>query len=171
MKKVIFILISLFAFFSTNAQEIAKKSRKEIKTEKQLLKKEKVENLLSNKTFVFNATHALPMGGSSVNLNYSYNVEIENDTIVSYLPFYGVAHYVEYGGRNSGFDFTKPIKNYAFEKNDDGYLIEFEVSNKNDYFKFNFHISDLGFASLNVTSTNRQSISFYGTIDEIEEVD
>ena len=171
MKKVIFVLISLFAFFSTNAQEIAKKSRKEIKTEKKSIKKEKVENLLSNKTFIFNATHALPMGGSSVNLNYSYNVQIENDTIVSYLPFYGVAYHVEYGGRNSGFDFTRQIKNYSIDKNKNGYLIDFELKNGNDLLYYSFHISELGYATLNVTSTNRQSISFYGTIDEIEEVD
>ena len=38
-----------------------------------------------------------------------------------------------------------------------------------DNISFTFHISGLGYATLNVISTNRQAISYYGRIETIEE--
>jgi hypothetical protein len=34
-----------------------------------------------------------------------------------------------------------------------------------DHLTYTFFVSDQGFATLNVNSTNRQSISFYGSIE------
>ena len=38
-----------------------------------------------------------------------------------------------------------------------------------DNLNYTFHISDLGYATLNVISTNRQAISYYGRIEAPEE--
>ena len=54
------------------------------------------------------------------------------------------------------------------EKKDDGYIVEFKVKNGMDVVNFTFHISELGYTTLNVNSTHRQAISYYGMIDEIE---
>lgn len=168
MKNVIFILVLLISFLSINAQDVTKKSRKEIRAERQVQKIKEIRSLLENKTFVFNATHTSPMSGGSIDLSYYFDVKIKGDTVFSYLPFYGVAYRVDYGSRNSPFDFVKPIEKFSSKKDENGYQITFEASNGNDHINFTFQISDLGFATLNVTSTNRQFISFYGTIDEIE---
>ena len=166
MKKIIFISSILFAaFFVSNAQEQEQKSRKEIRKEREAKRIEEVRELINDSTFVFNATHAMPLGGGSIHLNYSFDAEINKDTIVSYLPFYGVAYRPDYGGRNSAFDFTQPIENYKFEKDKNGYMVTFEVKNKMDHLDFTFHISELGYANLNIISTNRQAMSFYGTIE------
>lgn len=169
MKRIILTTFLLFSFLTyMNAQE-PQKSRKERRAEKQEKRMEEVKNLLESKEFVFNATHALPMGGGSIYLNYSYDVEVKGDTIDSYLPFYGVAYRLEYGGRNAGFDFTEPAKEYTFEKDDGGYRIEFEIDKGMDNLNYNFHISELGYATLHVISTNRQAITYYGRIDALEE--
>ncbi|NQU54524.1 MAG: DUF4251 domain-containing protein [Bacteroidetes bacterium] len=168
MKNIFFILIFFFAVISVYAQDSEKKNRKELKAEKKAQRIEEINNLLKIKTFVFNATNAQPMSGGSIPLNYFFNAEINGDSIKSYLPFYGVAYHVEYGSRTSPFDFELPISNYLFEQDKKGYHIKFEVKNKMDVINFAFHISDLGYASLNITSTNRQVMSFYGTIEEIE---
>lgn len=169
MKKLLIILILLIPLVSVNAQET--KSRKEKRAEKEMQKKEEIKKLIDDRSFVFNASHALPMGGSSINLNYYFNVKIDGDSIQSYLPFYGVAYTAEYGSRNSPLDFGTSIEDYSVEKDKNGYQIQFDVKNGNDYLNYTFRISELGFASLNVTSTNRQSISFTGKIEPVENDD
>ena len=169
MKNIIFTLILLVGFVSVNAQDNSRKSKKERKAEEKAQKKEEIKQLLNDKTFVFNATHALPMGGGSKYLNYDYDVMVKNDTVISYLPFYGVAYHVEYGARNLGFDFMQPLEEYKTEKKDDGYVVDFEVDNGMDHLNYTFHISEMGYATLHVSSTHRQSITYYGNIDKLEE--
>ncbi len=167
MKRIISIVfLTLFTLGFVNAQE-PQKSRKERRAERQEKRMEEVQKMLDEKKFKFDATHAMPMGGGSIHLNYSYDVELTGDTVSSYLPFYGVAYRLDYGGRDSGFDFTLPVKNYEYEKEEDGYLIQFEVKKDMDNISFTFHISELGYATLNVISTNRQAISYYGRLETI----
>lgn len=169
MKKIIFLLIVFFTTVTlTNAQTQEKKSRKEIRAERQAEKKKEIKNILNEKNFVFRPTHAMPMGGGSIYLNYSFDVKIKGDTIDSYLPFYGRAYHVDYGGRNSAFDFTELAEEYKMEKDENGYVVDFDVKKGMDHISFSFKISELGYATLNVISTNRQAISFYGRIEAIE---
>lgn len=170
MKNIVITMILLVAFLgSTTAQDNSRKSRKERKAEKEAKKIEQIKKLLEDKTFVFKATHALPLGGGSKYLNYSYDVTVKKDTVNSYLPFYGVAYRVEYGARKSGFDFIQPLEKYEMEKEKDGYVVDLEMDNGMDHLNYTFHISEVGYATLHVTSTNRQSITYYGTIEPIEE--
>lgn len=157
-----FLLLTTFAI--VNAQE-PQKTRKERRAERQEKKMEEVQKIIEEKNYKFNATHAMPIGGGSIYLNYSYDVQVTGDTVSSYLPFFGVAYHLEYGGRDSGFDFTLPVKNYEYEKEEEGYLIQFDVKKDMDNISFTFHISRLGYATLNVISTNRQAISYYGRIE------
>ena len=153
----------------SQAQE-SEKSRKEQREERKATELQNVKKMLSGKEFVFNATQAMPLGGGNIRLNYYYNVKISGDTIVSYLPFYGVAYQMDYGGRNSGFDFTQPIEKYELsEKKNDGYLLDIEVKNNMDYLNYVFFISELGYSTLNVSSSKRQAITYYGKIELLDD--
>lgn len=169
MKNIIFTMILLVSFLGLTAQEDSDKSRKEKKAEKEAQKIKKIKKLLDEETFVFNATHALPMGGGSKYLNYDYDVVVNKDTVISYLPFYGVAYHVEYGARQSAFDFMQPIEKYNMEKDKDGYLVDLEIDNGMDHLNYTFRISKLGYATLHVSSTHRQSITYHGNINELEQ--
>ncbi len=170
MKKIFFLSFFLIVVLSitANAQN-EKKSRKELREERQEQKRQEIKQLLTDTTFVFAATHAMPMGGGSIYLNYSYDIQVESDTVISYLPFYGVAYNVDYGARKSAFDFTQPLENYKMEQEDDGYLITFEVKNRMDNLNFSLHVSELGYTTLNLISVNRQAISYYGRIEPLPE--
>jgi hypothetical protein len=169
MKNIIFTLLFIFTFsLFANAQQ-QQKTRKELRADRQEQRKEKVINLLQDKNFVFKPTHAMPLGGGSIYLSHSFDAEIKNDTLISYLPFYGVAYRAEYGARKSAFDFIQPLENFELETTSQGYQVNLEVRNKMDYLSYTFHISELGYATLNVTSTNRQAISYYGSIEAPEE--
>ncbi|MGC9355837.1 MAG: DUF4251 domain-containing protein [Mariniphaga sp.] len=167
--KRIFLSTLLISLILPNlfAQKPAK-SRKERREERQEKRMEEVKNMILDKAFVFVPTHAMPLGGGSIHLTYTFEAEIKGDSIFSYLPFYGVAYHVEYGGRNSAFDFSLPIENYEIHEKEKGYQINLEVKNKMDYITYSFHLSELGYSTLNVTSTNRQAISYYGRMEKPE---
>ena len=170
MKNVLIITILVFSFVSLNAQDSKKQTRKEKRAEREAIKIEQTKTLLENKIYVFTASQAIPSGMRSINLSSSFDAKIENDTIICYLPFYGKAYTASYGGSESPMDFTQPIENYTFEKTKKGgYMVKFDVNNKNDRLNFIFQIANTGSASLNVISTNRQSMSYYGDIEKVEE--
>lgn len=166
MKYLILISALVFTSLFVNSQKDQKKSKKEIRAEKNIERIAFVKEVVENKTFVFGASQVLPLSGGSKNLDYFYDVKLKNDTVISNLPYFGVAYYVEYGSRTGGFQFTQPINDYKFEKDKKGYHVHFEAKNKNDNVIFNFQISELGYTTLTITSTNRQSISYYGTLKE-----
>lgn len=152
----------MLTIFSVSAQE--KKSKKELKAEKKAQQLEQVKTTVESKNFVFDARTANPMKGRSVTLSTEYDVKITNDSIFSYLPYYGVAYSASYGGTDSPMIFDVPFETCTLEKAKNGYTVKVEAKNKNDRLTFTFHISETGTTTLSVSSTNRQSISYYGEI-------
>lgn len=169
MKTIIIGLIVVFTGFSLSAQDTQKQTRKQRRANREAAQKEMVKTVLNNKNFVFNATHVLPLGGTSRYMNYDYDVTVRNDSVFSYLPYFGVAYHIEYGSTKGGFQFDLPLEKYKFEKNKNEYRVSFEVKNKNDVIDFNFSISETGYTTLTVNSVNRQSISYYGIIEAPED--
>lgn len=165
--------IFLFTLFITLIQpdlfaQEPVKNRKERREQRQEKRMEEVRNMILDKSYVFIPTHAMPLGGGSIQLSYTFEAEVKGDSIFSYLPFYGVAYHVEYGGRNSAFDFSLPMEKYEMEEDGKGYQIKLEVKNKMDYITYSLFVSEMGYATLNITSTNRQAISYYGRIEKPE---
>jgi hypothetical protein len=169
MKKIIVSLIIILAVTSFSYAQEVETNRRESRSERKKNKKEEIKNLLEDKTFVFKPTHATPMGGGSIHLNHSYDAEVKGDTLISYLPFFGVAYHAEYGARQSALDFTQPVEDLDLKTTKKGYQVSVDVKNKMDHLTYTFFVSEQGYATLNVNSTNRQSISFYGTVEKARE--
>jgi hypothetical protein len=169
MKRIFLITLFIALIYPDLFAQEPAKSRKERRTERQEKRMEEVEKMIEDTSFVFTPSHAMPLGGGSIQLSYTFEAEINSDSIYSYLPFYGVAYHIEYGGRNSAFDFSLPLEKYEMEEDEKGYRISLEVKNKMDYITYSFQISELGYSTLNVTSTNRQAISYYGRIEKPEQ--
>ncbi len=156
--------ILVICVLGVSAQETEKKSKKELKAEKEAKKIEETKALVESKMFVFDARTANPMKGSTKTLTSDYDVRITKDSIYSYLPYYGVAYTASYGGTDSPMIFDKPFDTINMEKTKKGYTIEVDVKNGNDKLDFSFYISENGTTTLSVSSTNRQSITYYGDI-------
>lgn len=168
MRNIIVIIILIFSVITVNAQDQSKKSRKELRAEKKAQKAEEVKKLVDNKDFVFDARTAIPMQGGTVNLTTLYNVRLSNDSIFSYLPYYGVAYRVEYGSMESPVNFNAPIQEMNTEKTKDGYMVRVKVKNGMDNLDYRFNISETGMTTLAVNSTDRQLITYYGEINTKE---
>lgn len=167
MKNLLIIAILIFAMSLATAQETKKKSRKELRAEKNAILMEETTNLVESKNFVFKARSANPMGARSVNLTTEYDVTIQNDSVYSYLPYYGRAYSVAYGGE-SPMNFQLPFSDYSMEKTKKGYNVKFTVKKGTDRINFSFQIMETGSTTLQVNSTNRQAISYFGNIEKKE---
>ncbi len=167
MKKLIVAVLAFSFAFIANAQDTEKKSRKEIKAEKNAKLLEETTKLVESKNFVFKARTANPMGARSVNLTTEYDVTIQNDSVYCYLPYYGRAYSAAYGGE-SPMNFQLPVNDYSMEKTKKGYDVKFTVKRGTDRIDFSFRIMETGSTTLQVNSTNRQSIAYFGNIEKKE---
>ena len=80
-----------------------------------------------------------------------------------YLPYYGRAYSVPYGG-GKGLHFCSTATDLHVEKVKKGYAISFSSKTEEDTYDFWIDISEEGFASISVTMRNRQSIRYSGEI-------
>lgn len=169
MKNLIIIAIMFLSVFAVTAQETQKKSKKELKAEKKARQMQEVKELVESRNFIFEARNANPMSGKTINLTSDYDVKITNDSVFSYLPYYGVSHSAVYGGTESPMIFSQPFEKISVEDAKKGYLVKVAVKNGSDRLDFSFHISITGSTSLSVSSINRQAISYSGEVVKTEE--
>ena len=93
------------------------------------------------------------------------SLEIRNDSVISYLPYFGRAYSIPYGG-GDGLDFKAPLKEYDMKMDKKGNaVIEFVARNPEDRYEFRAQVYTNGEASINVNMQNRQSISFQGELE------
>ena len=151
-KTLSFLVVAFFSVISAKAQE----------TSETILK-----NLLSSKTFVFKAQSAWPLQGTVVQLTPGFDMKVLNDSINTYLPYYGRSYAGGYSNTGGGINFTSNKFEYKLkEKEKGGWELVIKPTDAKDINQLNYSISTNGYATLQVTSNNRQAISFYGVIEK-----
>ena len=169
MKNTVFLIIIALMFTIVKVEAQEGKSKKQLREEKKAQQIEDTKSIVESGTFVFKATTANPMGSSSINLSTEYDVRVTRDSIYSYMPYYGRAYTASYGGTDSPMHFNNKFETINIEETKKGYLVKVVVKNGNDRLEYNFNISETGSVSLNVNSTNRQSISYFGNLEMTKE--
>jgi len=124
-----------------------------------------LKNSVEAKQFVFHAQTALPMSGSSRHLTTDYVLKISENSVVSYLPFFGRAYSVPYNSTEGGFNFTSTKFDYSSTPaKKGGWQITIKPKDVQDFKEFSLSISENGYGTLQVLSNNRQPISFTGYV-------
>ena len=165
MKILFFTVFVLFVVTSGFAQNNEKRSRKEIKGEQKSQKTQQIKTAIENKSFVFKAQSVVPMNEMTKTLTSDFGIEVRNDSIYSYMPYYGNIYSRDYSSfKNSPMGFMQPIESYKKVKTKAGYDVNIKVKNSNDVIGLVFHIAKTGEASVVASSINRQSISYMGEI-------
>ena len=101
----------------------------------------------------------------SKNVTSNWSLEVKGDTLVSYLPYIGVAYEASFGS-NSGLNFTAPISNYEDEGFKKGKrMIRLKVKNEDDLLDYQLEVMDNGNTSIDVMSRKREGISYSGQMD------
>ena len=84
--------------------------------------------------------------------------------LVSYLPYFGRAYSVPYGG-GKGLNFTAPISEYKAEKDNKGTTqITVIVNNEEDILTYFLSVFDNGRATIDVRAREREPISYSGDL-------
>lgn len=135
----------------------------------QKLDKDDVAKLVQDHNFIFIAQNMQPMRGPQRTLNSYYDIKIENDTLESFMPYFGRAFIAPIDPSKGGLQFTSNDFEYQLSnpKNDQWNItiIPHDVS---EVQQMTFTIFGNGNATLNVNSTHRDPISFSGYLQKNE---
>ena len=143
-KQILMLLLVMLAGIPTLSAQTKKEKKEQ--------KKEAVRQLIVSEDYKIDVNTAMPMRGRSIPLTSQYSLQIRNDSVFSYLPYYGRAYSVPYGG-GSGLIFNAPL------------VIKFSARSPEDFFEFRAKVFPDGTTSIDVTMQNRQAISYRGEVD------
>lgn len=123
-----------------------------------------IRQQLENRQFTITIREMIPMQGASQQVTSEYTLSLKGDTVISHLPYFGRAYSAPYGGGNV-FSFEAPLLSYSLEmQKADLVKISFRTRTPNDTFIFYVDVFNNGKASVRVSATNRQGISYLGEI-------
>ena len=124
--------------------------------------KKKVAIALRERNYKIAVERMYPMKGGSKSVSYGYSVEVRNDSLISYLPYFGRAYNVPYGG-GKGLNFSERIGNYReFQEKNGKRHIEIGLQNDEDSYIYTIEVFDNGNSSIDVQPRQRDRISYSG---------
>lgn len=149
--------LSLFTVIILAASSIVKAQDK---------KPDEMKRIIESQNYIFKAQMVNPLGGGSRQLTPEYDLSITKDTIISYLPYFGRAYTAPIDPTEGGIKFTSTHFEYKSPKDGKGWEITIKPNDVRNVQELYLTIFDNGNATLQVTSTDRQSISFNGYVIE-----
>jgi hypothetical protein len=161
MKKI-FCFLSLVAILlaacaTTGTQ---RKSKSAQKAETAQIVRQNVEN----KHFRVDVKWAYPMEGQAISLTSVYSLELKGDSVISYLPYYGRAYSIPYGG-GKALNFEGTAKDYRVTSpKKDLMRVFFLVTNDEDTYEYTLDIFVNGNTTIFVQPQRRNSINFSGEV-------
>ncbi|MEO5649352.1 MAG: DUF4251 domain-containing protein [Ginsengibacter sp.] len=126
-------------------------------------------NMIQAHEFKFVAESVTPLRGRMRHLTSLYDVMVKKDSLVSYLPYFGRAYQAPINSSEGGIQFTST--QFSYEVTNDkrnSWNVSIKPGTQRDVEQFLFTIFDNGTATLSVTSTYRDPISFYCSIQKTE---
>ncbi len=129
------------------------------------LQAQDIAALVSSQNYVFTAQSAMPMSGPVRQLSSDYNLKVSKTSIISSLPYFGQAYVAPMDPTKGGIQFTsKDFEYTATPRKKGGWDVLIKPKDYKDVQQMSLNISEAGYTTLQVTSANRQSISFNGYI-------
>ncbi|NAS13245.1 DUF4251 domain-containing protein [Poritiphilus flavus] len=166
MKK--FLLIAFTMVFLTSMSYAQDNSvKKELRKEKADAAYNYTKDLIISGDYVFEANRAYPLGTQSVTLTTRPNqIRINGKEADISLPYFGAVR--SGGGFNhtNGIQFKGEVRNYEVEYRDDKRkaIIRFDVANDTETHRFFITAGKAGDTRVIVSSSARNSISYYGIL-------
>ena len=159
MKKSIMIILLALLMVACSTLTPAEKAERQAKMALA------VEKALAERHYKVEIVMMYPNNGRAVNVSSDFSLEVKGDTLVSYLPYFGRAYNVPYGG-GKGLNFTAPIAEYHAEKGRKGETrVTIKTKNEEDVYTFFLEIFDNCNTSIDVTARERESIRYSGEME------
>ena len=126
-----------------------------------------VKNIVNEKHYTFDVQTMMPQRGGLRQLTPGYFLKVAGDSLISYLPYFGRAYSAPINPSDAGYDFVSTNVDYKVaEKKKGSYQISMHTKDKVNTTDFLLTVYNNGNAYLQVTSNNRQPISFRGYLKE-----
>ena len=124
-----------------------------------------VERALASRHYVVDVQMMYPRRGRAVNVTSNYSLEIKGDTLVSYLPYFGRAYSIPYGG-GKALNFSAPISSYESVRDEKGRTyVRLVTDNEEDVITFQLEIFDNGQTTIDVQAREREPITYSGELE------
>jgi hypothetical protein len=134
------------------------------------LSSDEIKNVIDSSQFTFVAERVNPLRGSTRYLTSRYNVVIKKDTIDCDLPYFGRAFQAPVDPSKGGIRFvSSDFSRSMNSKKENEWEVLIKPNDNADVQQLSLDIFNNGTATLNVTNTHRDPISFYGHIERIKE--
>ncbi|MFK5879812.1 MAG: DUF4251 domain-containing protein [Flavobacteriaceae bacterium] len=165
MKKAAFIIVTLFFIVSN---PILAQSKKELKKQKEQKEYTKIKKLIQGGIYTFEAISANTQKGRRIDLTTNSNfLKINNPHTIADLPFFGFSQVSSFKG-DGGIKFDSENVDYKIEYNDKKHriTIKFKAKNKAEAFDLFLTVYSDATATLNISSSHRDFMSYRGNIKE-----
>ncbi len=140
-------------------------SRSAVMSEADIITARQIGEMLDEHLYKFDFDRAYPMSAPSFPLSSPYYVSVIGDRVESFLPYFGRAYNVRYGG-GEGLRFAAPISEYNDRTTRRGAReITFKAHTDEDFYEFVLTVYPLGECNLSIIPGQKQQISFSGQID------
>ncbi len=157
MRKFLFGLLAIAALLVVSCGTLTTAQREALQSA--------VQDSLKSRHYTINMTMMYPQRGAAENISSNWSLEVKGDTLVSYLPYIGVADYVPIGG-GRGMNFTAPISKYSSTIDPKGKTtVLMKVRNDEEQMEFHIEVQSEGQSFVDVLFQNRDRISYSGTLD------
>jgi Domain of unknown function (DUF4251) len=159
MKKLLSALIAILVVITFSSKPVSAQET-EKKQEAQVIK-----SLIEAQHYSFVAQRVVPLSMPGKQLTSDYEMKVSKDTVEAYLPFYGKTNSIPGSIADNGINFKATDFKYTLqEKKKGGWNIKITLKDAGDTKQLSLVVSASGYATLQVTSANREFISFDGSI-------
>ncbi|MGZ5191332.1 MAG: DUF4251 domain-containing protein, partial [Flavisolibacter sp.] len=81
----------------------------------QKMNKARTKELVESKTFIFKVQTVMPSGTFNVQVTSDYDIKLNGDSLVTYLPYFGRAYTAPDYGQAGGINFTSTEFQYSLK--------------------------------------------------------
>ncbi|HWZ34596.1 MAG TPA: DUF4251 domain-containing protein [Mucilaginibacter sp.] len=169
MKNLKLICIVMICALSISASV----AQNQTKADKKAAKAAEIKRLITSGSYVFVANYVIPNSMPSRSLTANYDVTVTPGKLEVWLPYFGRAYAAPFNPSEGGVKLTTADFTNKLVSKKKNWEITLTPRNSNppganDVRNLVLDVSDDGYASLRVTSQNRQPISFNGYVEEIK---
>lgn len=124
---------------------------------------QQITDSMDARSFHVTFDYVEPIRMPSHYLTTAYDIRLKGDSLTSFLPYFGRAYKADYNADQSPLDFSGRVESLEIwqgKKRD--YKVTMRIKNKQEYFVYNLDVFPNGHSTLQVSSSDREAISFTG---------
>lgn len=158
----LFLLLGIGLLIGSQSLTVWAKQRE--KGDEVIKKEQRIKEIIESGRYRIDVNRVLPMSGSAVNLTSSYSLTLQGDTVISYLPYFGRAYTLPYGG-GTGLRFESQTSNLTQTVDGDKMIkVDFCTRSEDDSYTFDIKIFLNGSITIDVAPANKQPITYHGNL-------